>query len=53
MTREYQGDIFGSWKPIEIVSKEVKFDKRFFKKIDSEIFRKIKKEKRKMKWEMK
>lgn len=30
---EYQGDIFGNWKPVEIVNKEPKYDKRFYSKL--------------------
>ena len=40
--REYQGDIFGNWKPVEIVNKEFKYDKRFYSKL-----RKLKSKKKK------
>lgn len=31
--KEYQGDIFGNWKPVEQVFREIKCDKRFFSKL--------------------
>lgn len=41
--KDYQLDIFGNWKPVELIKKEIKFDKQYKIKYHNWLKKEVKK----------